>query len=322
MSKMYKVIVLWVWLLLLALLVGLPIRYSTYGPETVFSSPGDMRHIQKRFNSFMCTGLEITNKESEMVDVYTTSETPYVDKNKTLTQTIQRASRIDDMRFEYWGYHLIAGSEVTIRTTVNANVELYIAKGVSGRNKWRGKFNQCKNNCENQLQKDVEFSALYKNETYLANLSISTTDDYFFIYARSRRSEQRGITFANINMTFFLRRTRYNLSNTKKECILSTKANKSCTIDLPYRADRNILLTYDVSSNALNLDVITTCIPREWVYLVFFLGLPFAIGLILSGLIMLLCKDKQKTLESDIAPNEKTVTLDNKRGYSNPVVQY
>ncbi|CAH1793079.1 unnamed protein product [Owenia fusiformis] len=103
MSKMHKVLVLWVWIVLLALLIGLPIRYSAYGPEMISSSPGDMRHIQNRFNSFMCTGLEITNKESETVDVYTTPDAPSIDKNETLEQTVQTASTIYDRRFEYWG---------------------------------------------------------------------------------------------------------------------------------------------------------------------------------------------------------------------------
>ncbi|CAH1778385.1 unnamed protein product [Owenia fusiformis] len=290
MSKFARIGVLWGWITLIILLSSLIIRFATFGPDQTESSPGDQRIVGKVTN-LMCQSVKVTNREKHAIDVYTSDGVPPILQNKTF-QILTRSTNVyDNEKHVHWTFTLISGTRGVVMTTTSANVEFVIFQGRHNLNLFLGKVRRqrCNNRCFLQYHK-------YKEGTHRANLSVSTTEDYFFLYRRSKASAQPGINFSKINVTFILNRALYNLSNSNHACTLSTLGNSSsmCDVDLPYMTNRQVVITYDPKSDTENnIKVVTECYPRIGIYMVFFLVIPLVVGAMVSGLIMVLCKENE-----------------------------
>ncbi|KAL6054004.1 hypothetical protein QOT17_017631 [Balamuthia mandrillaris] len=126
-----------------------------------------------------------------------------------VNRTEQQALSVPYGSYEYYAYHLLPGSVVSVNWTADASLDWYLIKGEHNFDKWANHYDQ---------SWMMHVYAAGDNNTFQAR----TEDDYFVAWL----NRQKSVTVAG-KANFTLQLTTYNLSNPKETCQQS-----SCTFDL------------------------------------------------------------------------------------------
>ncbi|CAH1775358.1 unnamed protein product [Owenia fusiformis] len=273
MSTKRKIFLLWTGIGILTLLIGLTVRFGIYGQKSISAAPGDSLLLPNYQSAFMCTGIDIKLSQiNTAVDVLQFSKTPPLSETK-LSQKLQKGTTVLPFKYEFWGFHLLPGSNVQVDTTIVNDIDLYVIKGKMNLERW-------KNDAECWGCKLASYTYRYipgrSSTKFTANIPINKEDDYFFIYA-SLKYTHSNLPYTAITAGFLINRAQYDTTNPINKCSLGGN-NQQCSLDMNYLSPKKILINFKPDSELDNIDVVTYCYPRYTIYFILFLIIPGLIG--------------------------------------------
>ena len=269
MKRRTRTCLIWFWVVVVPLTSGLALRFGRYKEQTISASPTDMRKVDG-VSTVFCDRAEVTSDQA-FVAYFLPSE-PEVDRSHVTRYTLpEYIWTVDSSQYVFWGYYLLDGSNVTVKSCVIAGqVDLYTIKGSESFEDWKLDHSDAN-------PKLINTSCLQHNIA-VQGLNITDDDEYYFVFANPYP------IYSNIKVTFSMYRTKYFLNNYTTKC----KNSRRCSF--PLSEDSSESVVYFVTETApVNTLVRTECKPRVWVYLVLFLITPILMGVALSCALLFLC---------------------------------
>lgn len=261
MSLDARLKVLWFWLIILPLSFGFVLRFHTYTSHSVTLSSSDLVRAQKISTTF-CSGVSLkTSSYNVKISAYVFPEEPRINSTRTIYNIFSNFTLFKGEN-KTLHYHLLAGSSVSLTLCTNLNLHVYTVKSIK--------------NMERLLETrktwyvNTSFS-LGMAECYSKLFTISESDVYYFIIWNNWLN-------SDVSMNLTLKRKLYQVNQRQVKPFL--KAWKMF-VPLDFHTSQSVV--YGLDSNDFQEATITThCVPRNPVYIGFFLILPLVLGLIFS----------------------------------------
>lgn len=271
--------IMWFWIIVFSTCAAFSVAFGTYGRNVYSTSPSDMRQVRDKISPSFCTGIELSSPST--FSAYRLAGNPTIGSRRQ-TFNFTKDTEIDEDTYEFWGFYLLANSNVNIKSCVRNSLNLYIIKGEDNLKRWIDD-----NYCIGCYEKRYYTGSCYMapdRYTYTAR----TEDEYYFVFAN------HGIQDTSALVTFTVDRSLYNLNESTQLC----ENTKLCKL---YYSDMDSAETfvYDVAASDLDdAEMYTSCIRRDWVFLLIFLLAPIVIGFLGTVFIFRFYKEKGPPLTS------------------------
>lgn len=262
--------IFWAWLVVLFLITGLSVGLGRFGPTDIPISPSDMMIMKRGIDPNFCDSVDV--RSIIPVSTYLLSDTPTIAPNR-IKYTFNKTAYINDDQYEYWGFYLIAGSEITINSCADSYGDLYIVKGNHQFGKWKEDNYAYENNKKHQSIGGCTYPFYTRS---VVSYRATETDEYFFVFAN------HGYTTLGVQVSFQLDRAVYDVTNETRLC-----ANVNfCSVDFSNGNHGDTIVVYVPPYDAFDSYVTTACSPLIYVYILIFLVLPLTIGSIFTTIVL------------------------------------
>ncbi|XP_064653259.1 uncharacterized protein LOC135503583 [Lineus longissimus] len=272
----------------IALAAGLLLAFVTYGSDEFEASPADMRPMDRKFSSNLCSRFEVT-KSNAPVDVYFFDKTPPIRQHFHKNYVIEvDPQNIDSKHWEMINFYMLKGSRLEVQTHASLtfpSVEVYVIKGSYNLGEWIGDQDCC------YLKKDSSSSFGWSYFDY----NITETDEYYITMAIADFGFISGGSSATVNAKFGLQKTMYDWREATYVCANYTDGG--CGVDLTFGSEQMAL----VYAPGRDLDgalvkkyqIETVCKPRIAIYVPCFLLVPLVAYALWA--LMLWCRYSDKS---------------------------
>ena len=252
------------------LTTGLVLGVNWYKPQTKSASPTDMR-IVGGLSSVFCDQVKISSNEN--ITAYLLDEKPEI--NRTLKRrytSLPKVTIIKYDQYEYWGYYLLAGSNITVHSCVEFPdiiymdyLDMYVIKGSDNFKSWQSNMDcdDCYMDVKH-YRRPCDWSYFHGNNY---TIHIIDTDDYYFTYANTNQRS------AQLTATFDMYRTTYIVKGYKDMC----QNAKECKFSMSLGSSETAVF-YVPETDSDDRSIYTRCEPRMWLYFLLFCFTPLFIG--------------------------------------------
>lgn len=213
----------------------LSLRYSTYGSDSVTFTGGDQLLIPT--STYFNQQIQFTRKESKLTDqvdtvlLYILPHVPAIARDR-LVYTDGVKFHMPSWSYQYWGLHLLAGTELNISICADLHLQFYIIKGKRKLQNWKETTLFYKYDFQARIH--PKKSCTEKKSFKHHQLKVTDSDVYYLMFSSSVGWR----FFTEVTVMFKFNRTYYDLSNYQSKCVFSSPATmsktKACTGDLRY----------------------------------------------------------------------------------------
>ncbi|XP_033760505.1 uncharacterized protein LOC117342453 [Pecten maximus] len=270
-SHVGQILIFWAWLVVLFLITGLSVGLGRFGPTDTAVSPSDMIMMKRGIDPTFCGSVSV--RTTLPVNTYLLPKAPQIASDR-VNYSFNKTTSISDDRYEYWGFYLIAGSDITVLTCADSFGDFYIVKGKHQFGQWKNDNYDSANNERHILIGGCSYPFYSRTRV---SYHISTTDEYYFVFAN------HGSSSIGLDLTFNLTRTIYDLGG--NESLLCVSAT-SCTVDLSSSDSKQTIVVYVPPFDEFDFDVTTACSALIYVYILIFFLIPFTIGSIFTVVVL------------------------------------
>ncbi|OWF40558.1 uncharacterized protein LOC110463634 [Mizuhopecten yessoensis] len=257
------ILIFWTWLVVLSLITGLSVGLGRFGPTDIQVSPSDMIQMKRGIDPVLCEGVNV--QTTLPVSTYLLPSAPVVTSER-VNYSFNETALIAHDRYEYWGFYLIAGSDVDIITCSPFYRTLYIIKGDGQFNNWKNDNTDSDNS---QVQHTIGGCSYPQYHNTRISYHIGSTEEYYFVVAND------GHRTVDVNILFNLRRAVYDLGGDKNiVCSNST----SCKVNFAGTGSNSAIVVYVPHSETFDFVIKTDCLSRVSVFIAIFLLIPFTVG--------------------------------------------
>ncbi|KAK6185859.1 hypothetical protein SNE40_008004 [Patella caerulea] len=289
MTRYKRTEILWMWISVLSVFIGLGIAVGAFGVNEFETAPMDMRIIDHKYSTIFCYTLSLQSEARFRAYRFTGDLRPRTRKRPFYKA--EYTKYVDSGDYLYYNFYFLAGSSVSLISCSDHLVELYVIKG-------QGHFDQWKTN-KNCSGCYVASAPVKVNGCFLNynNYSLSTneTDTYFFVFMNRKQSTW-------VTAKFGISRVFYDLAYTTQMCV-----NKlGCRIPVEYNTDQRIVYHMTPKTTKSTMRMSSTCEARLSIFLTIFALGPAIFGLLLSLVIYFACSDPEP---ERILPRRRGVNL-------------
>ncbi|KAK6185861.1 hypothetical protein SNE40_008005 [Patella caerulea] len=287
MSRHKRTKVLWMWISVLSIFIGLGIALGAFGINKFETAPMDMRIINHKYSTSFCHSLSLQSDARFRAYRFTGNLNISPSKRHIFDHEYTRFVESGD--YIYFNYYILNDSSFSLASCSDDFVQLYIIKG-------QGFFDQWKTN-KNCSDCYLATKPVNTNGCFLHynnySLSIQETDTYYFVFMNRKASTW-------VTARFHIIRTVYDLNGTTRMC----NSKLGCRIPVEYNTDQRIVYHISPESTYSTVDMYSKCEARLSIYLSIFVLGSALVGLTLTSIIYIVCSDpKSETIlpESDVS---------------------
>ncbi len=258
LTKTYKqrLVVLWCWTVVIVLTVTMILIFGVYRNNQIDVSPSDMRIVTRAGQSTFCQTVMITSDQFESeYSAYLLRIPPNILPG-FVRDVHEITSSVSSQSYRYWGFYLIAGSIMNLSicpTSTSSHVRsitMYIIKDENNMHKWKND-----NNCNDCYISSHSYSILLDcYEPIRLTYEIPNTSEYYIMFANIA-AEYYYYTHVDLEMTFTMMRTKYDVSTDLEKVCTSSNIWSTCYFEMNafssqtiiYEAHRN-MTSYDATS--------------------------------------------------------------------------
>ena len=247
----------------------LALRYSVFAPKTVVLTGGDQALFP--VSTYFNQQIKVKEDFSGIVGVnygsiiFLLPGVPPISTDR-IVYSEGAQFLLPSWSYQYWGLHLLQGTELTISICADLHLEFYIIKGEKKLKSWTETtlFNQY------DFQSNIKPKQTCTSMKDMLNHSFKTSESEIFYVIFSSSVGWR--FFTEVNVIFSFNRTVYNTSLCHASCFVSTA---SCVGDLRYASEDVVLIqtSLNVTSPMSAFDKVSLTyepIPRWEFYLKLF----------------------------------------------------
>ena len=211
-------------------------RFSKYSKRHITITGGDQ--ILLPTSTYINKDLKITlqnQHDAKYLKLYLLKEKPLL-SNSAVNIKYGGKFYIASWTYQYWGLHLLEGSEILISLCADLQLQFYILRGEKKFKLWTQQtlFNRYDYHSRIYSRQNCTEKTNFKSHV----LTVTKSDVYYLFFVSS--VGWRFLTEVTVNVQF--NRTYYDLSNVKYSCWLN---EKSCLANLSY-GTKDIALVYAV----------------------------------------------------------------------------
>jgi hypothetical protein len=252
----------------IALMAGFLLAFVTYGSNEFEASPSDMRPLDAKYSSRLCSHFEVAEANAP-VDVYFFDKMPPIRKGFHKNYLIEvDPQTIDTKHWEMVNFYMLKGSRLEVQTRASLTfppVDIYLIKGSYNLGEWIGDHDCC------YLMKNTISSMTWSYFDY----NVTETDEYYITMALEDYSFSSASS-ATIHAKFGLQKTMYDWSEATDVCANYTGGG--CGQDLTYGSDQVVIMYAPGRDQSGKLvkkySIGTMCEPRLVIYIPCFLVVP------------------------------------------------
>ena len=243
----------------------LALRYSVFAPKTVVLTSGDQAVLP--VSTYFNQQINVKEKFKGIGGVYNgsllyvlPSIPPISTDRKVYTEGAQFL--MPSWSYQYWGLHLLQGTELTISICADLHLEFYVIKGDKKLKSWKETtlFNQY------DFQSNIKPKQRCTSMEDMLNHSFMISESEIFYVIFSSSVGWRFFTEVNVMFTF--NRTVYDTSLSHSSCHVT---DTSCVAKLRYASEDIVLIQTSLKNSAFDKISLTyEPVPRWEFYLKLF----------------------------------------------------
>ncbi|XP_045201115.2 uncharacterized protein LOC123554825 [Mercenaria mercenaria] len=267
MKPKSRIILTWFYTVICACVTGsLVARYHYL--NKLAASPTDMREIDMVSTTF-CESVTVTS--SSPITVYKFYSVPEI--GNTYTDFYRRVStNLERDEYQYWGFYLLKGSIITAR--VCGRAYLYRIVGKDKLNQWIGGSHRDSSD-GGPILTNYCGSGIY--QPIIVNVTATKSEQYYFLFLNTVLiNGQR----TNVKVDFVLQRKFYMGRNNVSTIVCMESSN--CTVPLSAQSSETVVFYVPDHVRTDEIQVISRCKPRVYMYILVFGILPFLIGTLIT----------------------------------------
>ena len=239
--------------------------YVGYFPEEFVLNQGDVKLLS--IDSMFCRGVQGSSENGQLRLI--TFESGSSDRPET--KRLQYTRTKEDFKIfpkQVWkrDFYLLASSQVDITIETESLLDLMVFKGENSMSIW-----ETRKESESYLLRDSCCSNKYPRRDTI-KFTASATDRYFIVLYS--RTEIIPVSVKLFRVQF--NRLTYDFSNTVSSCKTKT-SGEECTVEYPLTGDSRVAVEVPLVENLNEISTSASlkyiCVPREWMYCLFFTGL-------------------------------------------------
>ncbi len=286
-SRSTKVVVLWLWLIVVSVAIGLFFALVLYSPYQNQVSPAEERVIKKGFSTLFCNKIELSSPRN--FNAYLLDSMPELANERRVSNTSVMNVYLTPDKGHHWKFHLLADSKVTVWMCSTDYVRLYFMKSKRNFNKWKEHKCHSDNNCLLELFRVAPPSGgkCDGNQYFQYSLNVSERGNYYITMDLPEKAD-----LADVEIFFTTYRNHFNIS--QRNVIEMCENDHNCKFQL--NAFSHEVVVYNISSDAPFWNHLKVqCYIRDDAYYILFAGSPLCLGWVISAIIMLYYKDTGQT---------------------------
>lgn len=242
----------------------LALRYSVFAPKAVVLTGGDQAVLP--VSTYFNQQINVKEKFKGIGGVYNGSLLhvlpnipPISTDRKVYTEGAQFL--MPSWSYQYWGLHLLQGTELTISVCADLHLEFYVIKGNKKLKSWKETilFNQY------DFQSSIKPKQACTSMKDMLNHSFTISESEIFYIIFSSSVGWR--FFTEVNVIFSFNRTVYDTSLSLASCYVT---DTSCAAKLRYASEDIVMIQTSLSSVFDKISLTYELVPRWEFYLKLF----------------------------------------------------
>ncbi|XP_060084055.1 uncharacterized protein LOC132563314 [Ylistrum balloti] len=259
----HTIMIFWGWVIVLFLITGLSVGLGRFGSTDIPVSPSDMVIMKRGIDPVLCEGVSV--RTTLPVNTYLLPSAPNI-ASERVTYSFNKTTFVDEDKYEYWGFYLIAGSDIEIITCTRYYGTMYIIKGDRQFGHWKEDNDDSRNSKTKKTIGGCNYPSYLNTRV---SYHISSTDEYYFVFAN------HDYFMLDIDISFRLNRTVYDLG--ERQNIVCSNST-ACDVTFLGTDSSESIVVYVPPSDEFDFDVTTKCLTRDYLFVVIFLLIPVMIG--------------------------------------------